>query len=115
MGLLDKVKAQAEQAVVKAQQGVAQGQTKIDQIQLKRHNDALLRDLGVAVYAEQRQGGSNQAVIDAMAALDNFVATHGPVDLSQGAPNDSASPTTSASNTPASTQIPQGKFGLDEA
>ena len=83
MGLLDKVKAQAEQAVVKAQQGVAQGQTKIDQIQLKRHYDALLRDLGIAVFAEQRQGASNQPVVDAIAALDSFVATQGPVDFSQ--------------------------------
>jgi hypothetical protein len=79
MGFMDKVKAQAEQAVAKAQQGVAQGQTKIDDMQTKRTGDALVAALGTAFYAEQRQGGSQQAVIDALAGVDAHVATHGPL------------------------------------
>ena len=52
MGLMDKVKAQAEQAVAKGQQAMAQGQAKLDAMQAKKHGDALLRDLGVAYYAK---------------------------------------------------------------
>jgi hypothetical protein len=79
MGFMDKVKAQAEQAMVKAQQGVAQGQTKLDDIQTKRAGDALIAALGAAYFAEQRQGASAQAVSDALAAVDAHVAAHGPI------------------------------------
>lgn len=80
MGLMDKVKQQAGQALVKAQQGVSQGQAKLDQVQAKRQADALLRDLGAAYYAAQRTGGSQEAVDAAMHLVDEHVAAHGAVD-----------------------------------
>jgi hypothetical protein len=86
MGFMDKVKAQAEQAVAKAQQGVAQGQTKIDDLQTKRAGDALIMALGTAFYAEQRQGGPQQAVITALADLDAHVAANGPIGATPPAP-----------------------------
>ncbi|MHB8264124.1 MAG: hypothetical protein ACYDGY_10360 [Acidimicrobiales bacterium] len=86
MGLIDKMKTQAEQAMAMAQQGMAQGQAKLDKMQAKRHADILLRNLGAAVYAEQRQKGANQAVLDALGAVDTFVAEQGPIDLSKGTP-----------------------------
>ena len=70
MGLMDKMKEQAAQALNKAQQGVGQGKAKIDEAQAKHQWDALLRDLGAAVYAEQRESGSGDAVAAALAALD---------------------------------------------
>jgi hypothetical protein len=70
MGLMDKVKEQAAQALNKAQHGVSQGKAKIDEAQAKHQWDGLLRDLGAAVYAEQREGGSSDAVTAALAALD---------------------------------------------
>jgi hypothetical protein len=76
MGLMDKVKVQYEQALTKAQQGVNQGKAKFDQAQAKHQWDALLRDLGAAVWAEQREGGSSDAVTAALAALDAHVAAH---------------------------------------
>jgi hypothetical protein len=76
MGLMDKVKVQYEQALTKAQQGVNQGKAKFDQAQAKHQWDALLRDLGAAVWAEQREGGSSDAVTAALAALDAHVAVH---------------------------------------
>jgi hypothetical protein len=96
MGFMDKVKAQAEQAMVKAQQGVAQGQTKIDDLQTKRAGDALIAALGTAFYAEQRQGGSQQAVVAALAAVDAHVATNGPI----GVPTPAAPPAPTATATP---------------
>jgi hypothetical protein len=80
MGFMDKVKAQAEQAVAKAQQGVAQGQSKVEELQAKRQAEKLLRDLGAAVYAHQRTGGSDTAVNAVLQNLDAWVAEHGPLD-----------------------------------
>jgi hypothetical protein len=79
MGFMDKVKAQAEQAMVKAQQGASQAQGKLDEHQAKRTGDALVAALGAAFYAEQRQGGPTQAVTDALGALDAHVAANGPL------------------------------------
>jgi hypothetical protein len=80
MTFLDKAKMAAEKAAAKAQQGVHQGQAKLDAMQAKRKADALLRELGAAYYAEQRQGGLHEPVERALAALDAHEAEHGEVD-----------------------------------
>jgi hypothetical protein len=94
MGLMDKMKEQAAQALNKAQQGVSQGKAKIDEAQAKHQWDALLHRLGAAVYAEQREGGSSDAVTAALAALDaqaeQVRAQEG--DGSSGGPGDGTSP-----------------------
>lgn len=77
MGLMDKVKQGAGQALTKAQQGVNQGKAKLDQAQAKHQWDGLLRNLGAAVYAEQRQGGPADAVTAALSALDEHATTNG--------------------------------------
>jgi hypothetical protein len=71
---MDKVKAQAEVAVAKGKQGVAQGQAKVGEMQSKKQVDAHLHDLGAAYYAEQREGGSHDAVAKALAAVDEAKA-----------------------------------------
>lgn len=127
MGFLDKVKAQAEQAVAKAQQGVQQGQSKLDQAQARRQADALLHDLGVACYAEQRHGGSPAAVAELLAQLDAHAAESGALDLtartvpvgpggsSPGSPGNPA-PTTSETGAaaPQPPSAPAGNFSLDD-
>lgn len=77
MGLMDKVKKASEQALSKAQEGVKEGKAKLDEVQAKRRWDALLRNLGAAVYAERRQGGPTSAVDTALAALDDHARAHG--------------------------------------
>jgi hypothetical protein len=84
MALMDTVKQQAGQAWGKAQQGLGQGQAKFDELQAKRKAQALLRDLGAAYYAQQRQGGSDQAVRAALAAMDQHVAAHQQTDPDAG-------------------------------
>ncbi|HZU72830.1 MAG TPA: hypothetical protein VE990_08680 [Acidimicrobiales bacterium] len=74
MGLMDKIKAQAEQVATKAHEGSAQVQAKFDAMQSKRTTDSLLRDLGAAYYAEQREGGPHDAVESALTALDTHAA-----------------------------------------
>jgi hypothetical protein len=59
MPLFDKMKEQAAQAAQKAQDAAQRGQAKLDEAQAKRKEDALLRDLGAAVYAERTGGGSS--------------------------------------------------------
>ena len=80
MSFMDKAKAAAEQAMVKAQQGVAQGQAKLDTYTSGKQNSDLLHALGAAYYAQQRQGGSADAVTSALAALD-AAAAGAPIDL----------------------------------
>lgn len=79
MGFMDKAREAAQQATAKAQQGLAQGQAKIDEVQTSRAADGLLRDVGAAFYAEQRTGGSHEAVVAALGAPDAHVAAHGPL------------------------------------
>src|SRR5436190_19497277 len=90
MGLMDKVKAQAEQAVAKGKQGVSQGQAKLDAMQSKKQADALLRDLGAAYYAQQQKGGSADAVAAALAKVVAHEAENGAVDTAASAPVASA-------------------------
>jgi hypothetical protein len=63
MGLTDKVKAQASQ--------VAQaGKAKYDQAQASRRADAMLQQLGAAVYAERTGRGTP----DSKASIDNLIS-----------------------------------------
>jgi hypothetical protein len=122
MSFMDKVKAQAEQAKVKGQQAVQQGQVKLNEMQATRvgsSNDGLLRDLGAAYYAEQRSGGSPDAVAAAMAALDAHAAAaaaaappqpSGPApSILDGMPEQSPAPGPSAAP-----PAPGASFGLDD-
>lgn len=100
MGLLDKAREAASQAVTKAQPLMAQGQAKLTEVQNKRAADGLLHDLGVAFYAEQRRGGSSEAVVSALRALDSHVAKNGAIDLpgSEGTTKPGWSSTTSTTS-----------------
>ncbi len=81
MGFMDKVKVQADALAQKTQQGIAQGQAKLDEMQAKRQADALLRDVGAAYYAERRHGGSHDAVEAALVRVDQHVAMNGAINL----------------------------------
>lgn len=114
MGLMDKVKAQAEQAMVKGQQAAKQGQAKLEAYQQSKHGaDALLRDLGSAVYAQQRSGGSQEAVDAALAALDQHYADQAAAQAAAQAadPSGGSAPSAAAAGTEA--PPPAGGFTID--
>lgn len=69
MPLFDKVKEQAAQAAQRAQEAAQKGQAKLDDAQAKRREDALLRDLGAAVYAER----TGTAAPDSSGDVDRLV------------------------------------------
>ena len=75
MGLMDKVKAQATQLAQQTREAAQEGKAKIDQAQASRRGDAMLRQLGVAVFAERTGRGApdTQAKIDQMI---NDIAAH---------------------------------------
>lgn len=81
MGLMDKVKEQATVLAQKTQETAKDSRAKLDQVQVKRRADALLRDLGAAVYAERtgRSTAETDAKIDQLVSdLTAFETEHGP-------------------------------------
>jgi hypothetical protein len=84
MGLLDKVKATAATATEAAKDAAAKGQAKLDEAQAKKAADALLRDLGAAVYATKtgRSTPTTDSDIDRLvAALQDHESKHGQIPL----------------------------------
>jgi len=66
MGLTDKLRAQASQVAQKTQETAQAGKAKYDQAQASRHADAMLQQLGAAVYTERTGRGTadSQAKIE---------------------------------------------------
>jgi hypothetical protein len=121
---MDKMKVQAEQLAKQAQQGMAQGQAKLGDMQAKKAADGLLHDLGAAVYAAQRQGASNEPIEGILAALDAHAATHGPIDTATAPPATTADVPVGADGSPApaspppppaaASSTPAGDFTMDD-
>lgn len=102
VALLDKMKEQAAQAAQKAQEAAQRGQAKIDEVQAKRQEDALFRDLGAAVYAERTgNAGSGDA-----GEIDRLIA-----EITAHRAEEAAAEASDGSAT--ATSAPQGDFKLD--
>ena len=77
MGLMDKVKAQATVLADKAQTGMQQGQTKLQELQTGRQADHLLRALGAYVFLSERgrsQPDAESKMAGIMSQLDALEA-----------------------------------------
>lgn len=84
MGFLDKVKEGAAQAGAAAKDAAQKGQAKLDVMQATKAADAMLRDLGVAIYAEHTGRGTPATEASAerlVAALQQHEAEHGALDI----------------------------------
>ena len=99
-GFLDKAKQAAQQALDEAKKGIDTGQAKLDEHQAKRETERLLSEVGAAVYAQQRQGGSPEAVTAALAAVDAHVAANGLVGFPSSAVVPGPPPAPPASSDP---------------
>lgn len=98
MGFLDKVKEGAASASAAAKDAAQKGQAKLDVMQAKKAADAMLRDLGVAVYAEHTGRGTPETEASAerlVTALQQHEAEHGAVDIAFESPA-AADPTAAA-------------------
>lgn len=94
-GFLDKAKQAAQQALDEAKKGIDSGQAKLDEVQAKRESERLLAALGATFYAEQRHGGSRDAVNAAMTDVDAHVQVNGLIGFPADAflPGESPPPT----------------------
>ncbi len=70
MGLMDRVKAQANQIAQMTQDAAQEGRAKIDQAQASRRGDALLRQLGVLVFADRTGRGT----ADSQARIEQLIS-----------------------------------------
>ncbi len=94
MGLLDKVKATAATATEAAKDAAAKGQAKLDEVQAKKAADAMLRDLGAAVYATKTGRATPSTDADMrrlVTALQAHESQHGAIPLAPESP--AAAPT----------------------
>jgi len=108
MGFMDKMKAQATQVGQKAQEAGKAGQAKMEGAQAKKRADALMRDLGAAVYAEKtgKSTGETAAEVERLVSeLRSLEDTGGPV---------STAPTADTVTGGAATAAPEGDFKLDD-
>lgn len=79
MGFMDKLKAEAEQAVALAQHGVDTAQAKVESMQVAHAGDLLLQALGLAYYRAQHGQAGDGELAAALAAVDAHVAQNGPL------------------------------------
>jgi len=89
VGFLDKVKEGAAQASAAAKDAAQKGQAKLDVMQAKKAADAMLRDLGVAIYAEHTGRGTPSTEASAerlVTALQQHEAEHGAIDIAFESP-----------------------------
>jgi hypothetical protein len=82
MAFMDKVKAQAEVGLAKANEASKAGQAKLEEVQAKRRADGLLHDLGAFVYAEHAGRGTPATATEQtrlIEELKQYEAEYGPL------------------------------------
>lgn len=105
MGLMDRVKAQAAQIAQQAQEAAQEGRNRLDQAQAGRRGDALLRQLGAAVFAERTGRGT----ADSQARIDQLVNEISAYERQNGL--DLTNPTQPGFPPPGIPQTGPGPFG----
>ena len=68
MGLMDKMKAQAQNVAAEAKKATAQAQGKVGQIQLRKKADEAAKQLGYLVQKERTGAGADAAETDRLIA-----------------------------------------------
>jgi hypothetical protein len=83
MGFMDKVKAQAEVGMAKANDLTKAGQEKLDQASAKHKADGMLHDLGAALYAERVGRGTEESAAEVerlVTDLQAYEAEYGTIE-----------------------------------
>lgn len=68
MGLMDKVKAQAQNVAAQAKTAAGQAQDKVEQIQLRKKADEAAKRLGYLIHKERTGGGAAGAEAEKLVA-----------------------------------------------
>jgi hypothetical protein len=106
MGLMDKVKAQAQNVAAEAKKATAQGKEKVEQIQLRKKADEAAKQLGYLVHKERTGGAAGGA--DA----DRLVAEISDLERQMADDGDGATATEAAPPPPTSSDATPGDFKL---
>lgn len=99
MGLMDKVKAQAQKAAEQAKSAAGQAQDKVEQIQLRKKADEAAKRLGYLVHKERTGGGAAGAEADELVAQISDLERQMAEDEAAG-PEAEAAPASSSDATP---------------
>jgi hypothetical protein len=82
MGLMDKVKAAAQDAQVQAKKATAQGQEKLEGLKERRKMDEAAKQLGYLIFRERSEGTPGGSDVDRlvgeMKELDEQIRSRGP-------------------------------------
>lgn len=99
MGLMDKMKAQAQNVAAQAKTAAGQAQDKMEQMQLRKKADEAAKQLGYLIHKERTGGAAAGAEADKLVAeISDLERQMAEEDASQpGAP---ATPTSSSDATP---------------
>lgn len=68
MGLMDKVKAQAQNVAAQAKNAAGQAQDKMETIQLRKKADEAAKQLGYLIHKERTGGAAAGAEVDTLVA-----------------------------------------------
>ena len=110
MGFLDKAKQQATQLAQKAQEGVKTGQAKLDQVQSKKKEDALLRDLGAVFFAEK----TGRATGETASEIERLLSELRAYEAESGVISTTPTAHTVETEAAAGQAAPEGDFKLDD-
>ena len=98
MGLMDKMKAAAQDVAVQAKSATAQAQTKIEQAQTRKKMDEAAQRLGYLIHAERVRGVAPEAEVDRLVAEISTLETE--LAASEATAPVGAAPEASAATTP---------------
>ena len=98
MGLMDKMKAAAQDVAVQAKSATAQAQTKIEQAQTRKKMDDAAQKLGYLIPAERARGVAPGAEVDRLVGEITTLETE--LAASEAAAPVGASPEAPAATTP---------------
>lgn len=102
MGLMDKVKAQAQKAAEQAKSAAGQAQDKMEQMQLRKKADEAAKQLGYLVHKERTGGAPAGAEADKLVTEISDLERQMAEDEAAGGetPAAPAAPTSSSDATP---------------
>ncbi|MDQ3956955.1 MAG: hypothetical protein M3273_01400 [Actinomycetota bacterium] len=101
MGLMDKMKASAQNVAAEAKKATAQAQGKMEQMQYRKKADEAAKQLGYLVHKERTQGAAAGADADRLVAeiteLERQIAAEGEAPAASDAPAAGSPPPASSS------------------
>lgn len=104
MGLMDKMKAQAQNVAAQAKSAAGQAQDKMEQMQLRKKADEAAKKLGYLIHKERTGGAAAGAEAEALIAeitdLERQMVEDESAGATAAAPETPAAPTSSSDATP---------------